>query len=87
MNWCNFMIGDESSNLNKSTTIINLFAIQPKSLQEGQLIISTPELSVTEQFIDKQIEPTDKFKMPPALDVSMHSLDLSLNNTKGNVIF
>lgn len=41
-------------------------------------------MSIMEQFIDnKQIEPTDKLK-PSTLDV--HSLDLSLNNTKGNYV-
>lgn len=79
-----YFLGDNSNDLHKYTTIINLFAIQPKSLQEGQLIISSPELSITEQFIDKkQIQLSNTFLKPPTLDVAMQVLDLPLNNTKG----
>lgn len=61
-----------------------MFAIQPKSLQEGQLIISSPELSITEQFIDKkQIQPENTFSKSPTLDVAM--LAFPLNITKGMI--
>lgn len=80
------LIGDNSDNLNKYTTIINLFAIQPKSIQEGQLIVLSPELSTIEKIVDNdKVEPTNIFPNPPTLDVMMNSLDLSKESQKGNI--
>lgn len=73
-----------SNSLNTYSTIINLFAIQPKSIQEGQLIIPSPEQSTKEQLIEKKIEPKNKFPKPPTLDILMDAIDISQDNTKGN---
>ncbi|XP_026817328.1 enhancer of mRNA-decapping protein 4 homolog [Rhopalosiphum maidis] len=63
------------------TTIINLFAIQPKSLQEGQLIITSPELSTMEQCNDQiKKEPTNMFPKPPVLDLLIESVDATTTN-------
>lgn len=64
---------------NSYTTIINLFTIQPKSLQEGHLIIASPE------FKDQDnIEPTNIFPKPPVLDAIMTSADLATKNSEGS---
>lgn len=76
-------LGNNSNSLNKYTTIINLFAIQPKSIQEGQLIISSLEQSIQEQFLEKKIEPKNIFPKPPSLDILMDSIDISQDKTKG----
>lgn len=64
-----------------------MFAIQPKSLQEGQLIISSPELSIMEQTIEiNEVEPTNIFpKAPFLVDVMPSSVGLSTNDVKGTV--
>ncbi|VVC44130.1 WD40/YVTN repeat-like-containing domain,Enhancer of mRNA-decapping protein 4, WD40 repeat region,WD40- [Cinara cedri] len=79
----------------RCSTIINLFAIQPKSLQEGQLIISSPEISIKEQIMESnKIEPTTIFPKAPTLDTLMDSINISQGNSeviktyeeKGNLI-
>lgn len=73
-----------SESLNKYTTIINLFAIQPKSIQEGQLIISSPELSIMEQFGEQnKIEPKNQFPKPPTLNSYNNKSDFAKNNVHG----
>lgn len=63
-----------------------MFAIQPKSIQEGQLIVLSPELSTVEKFDENnKIEPTTIFPKPPNLEVMMDSLDLSKEIPKGNM--
>lgn len=63
-----------------------MFAIQPKSIQEGQLIILSPDVSNVEPFVDKnQIEPVNIFPKPPILEVMMDSLDISKESPKGNM--
>ncbi|XP_029348674.1 enhancer of mRNA-decapping protein 4 isoform X1 [Acyrthosiphon pisum] len=65
------------------TTVINLFAIQPKSLQEGQLIIASPELSIAEQYKDQnKIEPTNIFPKPPILDLLIESVNPITNTSE-----
>lgn len=60
------IIGTATNSLNKYTTIINLYAIQPKSIQEGQLIISSPESSIVEQFLENEKrKPSNIFPAPP----------------------
>lgn len=81
-----------SESLNKYTTIINLFAIQPKSIQEGQLIISSPELSIMEQFGEQnKIEPKNLFPKPPSLKSHNNTADIAKNNipgkNKNNILF
>lgn len=71
------------STSNNYTTIINLFAIQPKSLQEGQLIIASPKLSITGQNNDQnKTEPTNIFPKPPILDLLIESVNPTTNNTE-----
>lgn len=73
-----------SESLNKYTTIINLFAIQPKSIQEGQLIISSPEISIQEQFGEKNmIKPNNQFPKPPSLNSHNNTTDIAKNNIPG----
>lgn len=69
--------------LNRYITIINLFAIQPKSIQEGQLIISSPKQPIKDQFLEQKIEHKNIFPKPPSLDVLMNAIDISQDNTKG----
>lgn len=63
-----------------------MFAIQPKSLQVGQLIISSPELSIKEQFIENnKIKPTNIFPKPPTFVGLLNSLPLAQENSNGMV--
>ncbi|KAL5237019.1 hypothetical protein ACI65C_004429 [Semiaphis heraclei] len=65
------------------TTVINLFAIQPKSLQEGQLIIASPELSTTEQYKEQnKIESTSIFPKPPVVDLLSESVNPTANSSE-----
>ncbi|XP_025194256.1 enhancer of mRNA-decapping protein 4 [Melanaphis sacchari] len=69
----------------KYTTTINLFAIQPKSLQEGQLIIESPVLSNTEHCSEQiNIESTNIFPKPPILDLLIEPVDstTTINNSE-----
>lgn len=69
-----------SNGLNWHNTIINLFAIQPKSIQEGQLIVLSPGSSSTmEQFNSK----TNAFPKPPSLDILMDKVHIVKDNKKG----
>lgn len=68
------------------TTIINLFAIQPKSLQEGQLIIASPKLSSMEQYNDQiKIESTNIFPKPPIIDLFVESVEPTTSNSNSEV--
>ncbi|XP_025421939.1 enhancer of mRNA-decapping protein 4 [Sipha flava] len=68
--------------LNKCTSIINLFAIQPKSIQEGLLCVSSPDMSILEQLIERRlIEPINNlYPKPLTVDVLMGSLDIPQND-------
>jgi hypothetical protein len=83
-NYFNF-IGDFNG-LNKCTSIINLFAIQPKSIQEGLLCVSSPDMSILEQLIERRlIEPINNlYPKPLTVDVLMGSLDIPQNDPNGN---
>lgn len=72
--------------MNKGTTIINLFAIQPKSIQEGQLIISSPDVSIMEQLLEKKLIETSNMFYPksPSVNILMASLDIAKNGPNGN---
>lgn len=84
MHNCFYFTG-EINDMNKCTTIINLFAIQPKSIQEGQLIILSPDMSIIEQLIEKRlIEPKNMYPKPLSVDVCMGSLDIPQNDPNGN---
>lgn len=71
----------------KNTTVINLFALQPKSIQEGQLIVPSPETTFAEQLVDvSYVESTscNLFPKPPTIEDIMDSIDLTENNSNGN---
>lgn len=81
-----------SDSLNKYTTIINLFAIQPKSIQEGQLIISSPELSIVEQLSEQnRIEANNQLLKIQSLNSHNNTTDIAKNNipgeNKNNILF
>jgi len=62
-------------------TIINLFAIQPKSIQEGQLIVLSPGSSTMEQFNSK----TNTFPKPPCLDILMDNVKIVDDDKKEGI--
>jgi len=78
-----YYLGNNLNSLNRYSTIINLFAIQPKSIQEGQLIISSPEQSIKEQLVEQKIELKNTFPKPPSLDTLLDAIDIRQDNTIG----
>lgn len=77
-----YYLGNNLNSLNKYSTIINLFAIQPKSIQEGQLIISSPEQCIKNQLVEHKIEHKNIFPKPPSLNIRMDTIDIVQDNTK-----
>jgi len=62
-----------------------LFAIQPKSIQEGQLIVPSPELSIMEQIIENdKVKAKSIFPSAPLLDVFMNTVNLTNDKNTGN---
>lgn len=74
--------------MSNTSTTINLFAIQPKSIQEGQLIVLSPDtINVEPQpliEINKIDPPKSKaFPKPPSLDDLMEPIEFTKNNSNG----
>ncbi|XP_050529005.1 enhancer of mRNA-decapping protein 4 [Daktulosphaira vitifoliae] len=66
-------------NLQSKNTVINLFAIQPKSIQECQIIITCPEennIEKSEEFT-KLTQISSVFPQPPIIKIQQESIQLT----------
>lgn len=75
-----FYLADNSKfDVLKYNTVINLYTIQPKSIQVGQLIVSSPESSTMPELNSS----VTVFPRPPSIEHFMENLSLVKNDKKG----